>query len=176
MSEFRETRKEENVTEGNSTQSWEIPSYEESNQMEFELVDEDTYTMELTDIGTPEVSQFDPTGKKLRSQFTFTIRDDQDWEGQTLKAWYNLTLNERSSLYPVAKALMGGDLDPKVRITPDMLKGKQMKGVVVHKQDDQGRMWPRINSALPIRAERKGRSTPTSYTQADIVNAENPPF
>lgn len=149
------------ATYGNETDTqaplWEIPSFEESNKA-FELIDEGVYILTLASVDEPVkvLPKYDPSGKKYRARFVFEVvsdvTGDTAWAGTKVSMYYTLTMNEKSNLYPVAKALMGGQVDPGQRITPTMLIGKQMQAMIAHGEpNDNGDVWPVIKSPMAIR-------------------------
>ena len=151
------------ATYGNDTQAnlWEIPSFEESNKA-FELIDEGVYILTLASVDEPVkvLPKYDPSGKKYRARFVFEVvsdvTGDTAWEGTKVSMYYTLTMNEKSNLYPVAKALLGGQVDPGQRITPTMLIGKRMQAMIAHGEpNDNGDVWPTIKSPMALRGKRQ---------------------
>lgn len=139
------------------SQLWEIPSFEESNKA-FELIDEGFYIVRLDSVDDPVkvLPKYDPSGKKFRARFVFEVisdvTGDTTWAGIKVSMYYTLTMNEKSNLYPVAKALLGGQVDPGQRITPDMLIGNQMQCMIAHGEpNDNGDVWPVIKSPAALR-------------------------
>ena len=132
---------------------WDIPSFEESNQA-FELPDEGYYKFQMKDVGDPEpvLAQYDPSGTKKRALFSFQIipmgENDQpdDNHGIVVRKWFTVSMNEKSSLYPFVKAMLGGKIDPAQRINPRNLIGKTFMGVVQHEEKTEGKVYPNITA------------------------------
>lgn len=145
--------------EASPIEPWEIPSFEDSNKA-FDLIDEGVYTLVLAEVGPPQpVSEkYDTTGKKRRAQFKFKVVDDEDWEGYEINMWMNISMNEKSVLYPFVKALMGDDFNTSMSIQPGLILGRRMRAMVAHGEPNaEGKVWATIKSPLAIR-ERKGRT------------------
>jgi hypothetical protein len=158
--------------ESNKAFGWAIPSFEESNKA-FELIDEGVYVVRLDSVDEPVkvLPKYDPSGKKYRARFVFEVvsdvHGDTTWAGTKVSAFYTLTMNEKSYLYPVARALMGGKVDPGQRITPTMLLGREMQCMIAHGDpNDNGDVWPVIKSPMAIRRKTTIRDV------EDMMDAE----
>lgn len=139
-----------------------LPSRNQS-KGDFQIPDEGVYTAEFTAYGEAQVSQFD--ANKQRIELTFTIVDDDDFDGVEVKQWFGLTMHEQSHLYPVVKALLGEEVDPDDEIDLEDLIGKRCQIAVVHKtkprKDGSGEAtFANIDSATPLRRKKKTAAAP----------------
>lgn len=130
---------------------------------EYQIPDEGSYVAEFTAYGEAQVSQFD--ANKQRIELTFTIVDDEDFEGLEIKQWFGLTMHEQSKMYPVVKALIGGDVDPDEEIDLEDLIGKRCQITVTHttkpRKDGTGEAtYANIDSATPLRRKKKAATQP----------------
>jgi len=137
---------------------------------DFVLPEEDTYTLKLVDKDPdePVAAEFNKTGKpKFRAKFKFEIVDDDDFGGTVINQFYTISLNEKSNLLPVVRALVGRDLEPTDRIgwedgvwTDDAgnefsvvgIGGKKMKATIKHEKKEDGRIFPKIVGPIALRA------------------------
>lgn len=148
---------EQQTYESQSNEPWVIPSFDDSNKS-FELIDPGMYTLVLNEVGAPQAvaSQYDPTGKKRRAQFTFKVVGDEHWDGYEINMWMNISMNEKSTLYPFVKAILGETLDHATSVQPSMLTGRRFKGMVVHQEPNaSGQIWPTIKTPIPFRSSSR---------------------
>lgn len=123
----------------------------------FEYPVEDTYTFEFVEKGPdePVAEKYNPNGNKFKARFTFRIVGDEDYEGTDIYQWYTLSLNEKSNLRPVVEALLGGPLTAGQEITSEALIGKRMKAMLKHRKTEEGKVYVRLEGAIPVRDKKK---------------------
>lgn len=170
-------------------ESWDgfaIPSFDAANKPleEFPVIPEGLYELELVDIGprVPLNPEFDPEQKKRKAKFTFEVRNDPEWEGTKVTAWYTISMHKLANLLPVVKALMGGKIDPSQPFRKETLIGRRMQAMLSHRTDKEGRTWPNIDSVMAL---RQGAYTGSNYAtieaakdmfDAEDEGTEEPPF
>jgi hypothetical protein len=171
---------ERSMTE--ATGEWEIPSFNQSNgidrKVDIPAIEAGLYVVELVSVSDPELiedPQRNPNGNK--KQFTadwVVVSDpsgDTTHQGYKVRAWYTLSMHEKSNLYKVVKAMFGSDLDPKVPITPDQILHKRIQAYVAQpdlteEEIREGRLpWPRLSNPMPL---------PKKYTAIPLETEEVP--
>lgn len=145
---------------------WVIPSFNQSNgkgTVEVPQIEPGLYVVEVGEIGKPYVVEdpkFNPNGNKRKFTIDWVVvadaSGDTEQAGYKVRAWYTVSMHEKSNLYKVAKALFGGDLDPSEPISPAMILGKRAMGYISFPEltDEDIRdgklAWPRIDNFLPV--------------------------
>jgi hypothetical protein len=154
-----------NQQEYREAEEWNMKSYEEANAS-YAPIPPGIYDIRLKSIGAPEpvAEQWNPKGDKFRSQFTFELIntggevDDEGnpLEGRTFRQYFTLSLNEKSNFYPVAKALLGGKIDPATKPKPSDFRGKECSAVLeLTKENSAGRRYTIIKGCTPAKSTRK---------------------
>lgn len=143
---------------------------------EFITPDAGVYTLEFMGYDDPVPSSFDED--KLRMKLKFEVVDDEEYEGVTVNQWYGVSMHVRSKLYPVIKALRGGqEIDEDEDINLDELIGARIQGTLdkIEKPDknDPTRTieFPVLVAASPIRKKKSPTGTGTSLDAAKADRA-----
>lgn len=140
-----------------------LPSPAQS-QTEFVLPDPGVYTVEFTDYDGPKPSSFDADKETI--ELTFTIREDEDYEGQKIRQYFGFSMHPQAKLYGAVKALVGGEIDEDEELDLDDLLGKRAMGTVTIKEkprrDNPSEMarFPRIDAFSPIRRKKRRQPEP----------------
>lgn len=128
---------------------------------DFVLAEQDFYNfLRIDDIGPvqPVIEKFNPHGDKYQALFYLSVYNDERYEDGAAKIqqYFTLSLNEKANLYPVVKAALGGELDPKYKLKPSDLIGKFIRASVTHtKENDKGQVYAKIipSSAAAIKGQ-----------------------
>jgi len=144
----------------------------ESAEGKFKLPPTDLdYTFQATYLSDPHKSKFhkqdmnrkpilDSDGEliyQIQTLITFMIVDCEDIEfvGQETKQFFPISLDSRANFYKLAKAIFGGDLDPRWKPNPTDLIFKDFRADVVHKAADElGRIFWKTAGWKPTRGKR----------------------
>ena len=153
---------------------WTIPSYVRSNTS-FEPIPDGIYDLEITTISNPFESVFD--GKsKVQFIMEFTIVGGE-FDGRTVRKYYTPSLNEKSHLLPLAKAIFGRDLDPNAPVNPRMFMNKRIRGLVETPDPDTmpagKRPWPKLVRPLAMPA---GSVTKVDAKDLPDIGNDHVPF
>lgn len=163
-------------TQPTADTSWDLGAQADY-ETPFEYIDPGTYVFELTAKGPDEQMkpEFDPEQKKKRAQFSFTVVEDNNnfeqevldsngngtgefvpksWVGYVHKQFYTVSLHEKSNLYPVIKALMGGKLERDQQIGMEIL-GRRFIGTITDATNQTtGKTYRTLAAPLPYRPRR----------------------
>jgi hypothetical protein len=123
---------------------------------EFTVPDAGVYKMEFTDYDEPAISQYKKKNgdDQWRIKMVFTIRDDDDYEGEEIWAWYGWSMHPKAKLYPIIKALLGREIEEDDEPDLDDLVGKHIMGTLdnVTKTTENGtRTYANLIAASPVR-------------------------
>lgn len=147
-----------------------LPKPSES-QGDFTLPDPGMYTVEFIGYDGPEQSTFDP--EKSIVWMRFNIINDDDFQGTEIKQLYGWSMHPTmSKLYPVVKALNGGQYDDDAELDLDDLIGNTMLATVEHiekaSRNNPGEMrtFARITGAAPVR-RKKAKPAPKPPVEDD---------
>lgn len=126
--------------------------------------DEGPTQLRLVAIDLAQPNQFNE--KMDRHAFYFRVEDGSDFAGELIRAWYSPSLNEKSNLYPVAKALWGGELPKDREFSGRDYLNKMMGATIKHsdrEKDKMGRVFAQIGGVYPLKPKRP-RATGTGTT------------
>jgi hypothetical protein len=134
---------------------------------DFIVPDAGVYKMEFTDYDEPTLSKYknERTGEdQYRIKLVFTIRDeDSDFDGVDIYAWYGWSMHPKAKLYPIVKALVGGEIADDDEPDLDELIGKFIMGTLdtVTKDSDTGkRTYANLVAASPVRKKKVVKPAP----------------
>jgi hypothetical protein len=129
---------------------------------DFIVPDAGVYKMEFTDYDEPILSTYknEKTGEaKYRIKLVFTIRDEEsEFDGADIYAWYGWSMHPKAKLYPIVKALVGGEIAEDDEPDLDDLVGKFIMGTLdtVTKDSEMGkRTYANLIAASPVRKKKK---------------------
>ena len=154
--------------------SWEIPSVQNSNRS-FEPIPDGVYDLEITTISDPFDSTF---GGKTKKQviIEFTIENDPEYSGQTVREYYTLSMHEQAKLYGLAKAVFGRELDVTQAIRPSWFMNKHIRGLIETPEAQEGRRaWPKLIRPM-ARPPARSNTVTSSPVPADPETGELPNF
>lgn len=142
-----------------------------------------------TDMKTKEVLyekdsfgnyKVDAMGKRIpiypvQSQFLFRCLSfdaehptPDKYVGEEVRMFLTLSMNEKSNMYPVIKALFGGQVDPGYQPDPADLVGRMCKATVKFgKPKEDGTRWPTLDAFRPARGV-SNRPTAASTDTDDV--------
>lgn len=161
---------------------------EDSNRT-FVLPDEDSgYIFRIDDASDPAPSPFknyDEKGNEKPPKYQTTIKativdcDNPKFIGQQVQDYFGISLHTKAKFYKLARAVFGGELDPRWQPNKQDLIGKYFKASVVHKDaNDQGQVYPKMDGFLPFRgnAAQYDHVSAASSADEDGDNTEDVPF
>lgn len=138
---------------------------------DFVVPEDGIYTMELIGFDEPVESAFDP--EKQRIKLKFQIVEDEEYDGVEVHQWYGLSMHIRAKLYPVIKALRGGeDIDEDEEVDLEDLIGKKIQGTLEQitkpRRDDasQTATFANLVAASPLRRKKTAVGTGSSVQEA----------
>jgi hypothetical protein len=134
---------------------------------DFVVPDAGVYRMEFTDYDEPALSKYknERTGEdQYRIKLVFTIRDEEsEFDGVDIYAWYGWSMHPKAKLYPIVKALVGGEIADDDEPDLDELIGKFIMGTLdtVTKDSDTGkRTYANLVAASPVRKKKVVKPAP----------------
>lgn len=144
---------------------------------EFVVPDAGVYTMEFTDYNEPEISMYKKANgeDQWRIKLVFTIRDDDDYAGEEIWAWYGWSMHPKAKLYPIVKALLGRDIDEDEDPDLDDLLGKRIMGTLdnVTKTTENGtKTYANLVAASPVRKAKVKAPTSAASREEKIAEAK----
>jgi hypothetical protein len=166
------TQNEDTFQQGNL--DWDIPSPAESN-VTFDPIPSGMYEVEIVGMSDPYETQYQDQKPKMVIAMRFEIRNDPEFEGREFRAWPTRSLNEKSTLLKIVKAVQGKDYDPKARLDPKTLMNKRFNAVVETPNPSElpiGKTpWPKLRNAMPIR----GLAQRPQVSQVNMSDVRNDP-
>lgn len=128
------------------------------------------FLLEFTDMGTPQPvkEQYqNPKKDRMRTWFEFTIvgdakgRPDEDWDGEKVRIFMNISLWETATLRPCVDALFGGEIPAGVKPKKSLLLGRRAFGTILARpnQSDPSVMHAEITGWMPVEAVMNKKRT-----------------
>jgi hypothetical protein len=153
-----------------------------SSTSEFIVPDAGVYKMEFTDYGEPVLGTFKKANGEdaYRIKLVFTIRDEEsEFDGADIYAWYGWSMHPKAKLYPIVKALVGGEIADDDEPDLDELIGKFIMGTldVVTKDSETGkRTYANLIAASPVRKKKivKPAPPPVVVLEGDEDDDDDP--
>lgn len=146
-----------------------LPS-QNSSTVEFSMPEEGIHKMKLLTYTEPELSQYKSAKGDDKYTITLTFQiddDDSDSDGETITKRVGLSMHPQSTLYPIVKALMGGE-EPEAdeEVDLDDLVGSYIMGTITHvtkpSTKNPGTMatFANLTGAAPVRRKKKAQAEP----------------
>lgn len=157
---------------------------------EFQIPDEGTYVLELTQVGEPrtEPNQFwhpkgdqDESDRPMRTSIYLQFEvaespDDEDQIGLDLREYYTLSLgNEKmpSKLRPVVTAFLGRPVEDDDELDLEDFLSQRIRGTVTHGIKKNGDTKAMLEAPLPLR-KKKAKPAPPPPVEDDDDTDDDP--
>jgi hypothetical protein len=139
------------------------------------LVPEGAYLFRIANVGPKTASQNRDNPKQITRNVTFEIVGDSagnpcDFDGWTLNRNYTWTMDDRSNLFALMKAAVGGTFDPSVQYGVPHLVDARVFNNVTHKKAASGGVYANLGNTpwSPPKARQPKVKQPTAGATAEV--------
>jgi hypothetical protein len=136
-------------------------------EVEYTIIDEGSYTFELTKAREPrtEPNPFEPGKERTNVLLEWTCRDDEEFADETVFQFYTYSLGKEaypSKLRPFVEALLGKKLtdDDDEDISLPTLEGRRITATLKHTRRQNGGIKMVLESPLAPRKKKKAVAPP----------------